>query len=379
LASDTDTLAEPCPPCDCVRLRKQVAELTQIAKDQARALAELTDECPPWAPSLAIVYWQYGPTQWAKPNWPRVWNRLVPVVDALGDLPAMKLTMQKWDLHIAQRKQLAKGRYGEPIKDSCLNLELSYTKQMLGWAVANKLIKYNPLASAKAIKTIAHRETWLGPEYIESLLLAADDVVDKRLSDGDDNGLRARVLKAFILCCHDSMLRFEEARNLRRDHVGDGGRVELAARETKSRKRRTVFLTPRTMEAIALLPVNPKTPYVFADEDGQIGQRRIHYWFRRACEIAGVDAYAAPGERQIRPHDLRASGATTADEHGARATAVRDALGHSLLSTTERYLRSERRENARNVAEVIVAATDKRRGPRRAVARSIRRYAVVER
>jgi integrase len=301
------------------------------------------------------------------------------VVDELGDLPAIKLTPDKWALHVTMRKQTAKGRYGEPIKDSCLNLELGRAKEMLTWAVNAKLIKFNPLTPAKAIKTVAHRETWLAPDYVDRLLLAADDVVDKRLAAGDDNGLRAKVLKAFILCCHDSMLRFNEARNLRRDRIGSDGRVELAARETKSKKRRTIFLTPRTMEAIARLPVNPRIPYVFADEAGQIVERRIHYWFRRACEIAGVDAYAAPGERQIRPHDLRASGATTADENGARATAVRDALGHSLLSTTEKYLRSERRENARMVAEVIVAATDKRRGPKRSVARSIRKYAVVER
>jgi integrase len=362
-----------CPRVACVRLRNelhsakaQIQQLTATVRDQAKALAELTDECPPWAPSLACVYWLYGPTRWSEPNWGRVWNRLVPVVDALGDVPAAKLTPMRWDLHRNERKRLAKGRYGEAIKDSCLNLELGYTKQMLDWAVTNKLLKYNPLKAAKALKTQAHRETWLAPDYVDRLLAAADDVVDKRLSDGDDNGLRSKVLRAFVLCCHDSMLRFNEARNLRRDRIGTDGRVDLAAVETKSRKRRTVFLTPRTLEAIAALPVNPRSPYVFSDDDGQIGDRRIHYWFRRACELAGVDAYAATGERQIRPHDLRASGATTADEHGARATAIRDALGHAEISTTAKYLRSELRENARTVATVIISATDKRRSAKRA-------------
>ncbi len=95
----TEDGAEACPKCDCARLtqeleesRLQIVQLTQIAKDQAKALAELTDECPPWAPSLAIIYWLYGPTRWAERGWHSFWNRLVPVVNAIGDMPAAKLT-----------------------------------------------------------------------------------------------------------------------------------------------------------------------------------------------------------------------------------------------------------------------------------------------
>jgi integrase len=388
---DQLAFGEACPGRDCVRLRKELAEarlqvvqLTQVAKDQAKALAELTDDCPPWAPSVAILYWIYGPTRWADPNWPRIWNRLVPIVDAHGDLPAAKLTPVIWDTHRARRKQTAKGRYGEPIADSCLNMELVRAKEMLNWAVANKYIKANPLVAAKPVPTVAHRDTRLTPEQLEGLLAACDDVVDRRFKDGDDDGLRSVVLKAYALCLHDSMLRPNEARGLRRagvqvDKASGFGRVELAARGTKTRKHRAIFLTPRTLEAIALLPVDDATPYVFSEGGKQLHERRLRYWFRRACELAGVDVYAAPGERQIRPHDLRASGATTADERGARATAVRDALGHALLATTEKYLRSEQAMNARTVADVMVEATDQRRGPRRAVSRAIRKYAVVER
>ncbi len=69
-----------------------------------------------------------------------------------------------------------------------------------------------------------------------------------------------------------------------------------------------------------------------------------------------MDSLAAPGEKQIRPHDLRASGASTADEHGARATAIRDAMGHSRLKATETYLRSAQAANARAATDVMAAA-----------------------
>src|SRR6185437_8332885 len=83
--------------------------------------------------------------------------------------------------------------------------------------------------------------------------------------------------------------------------------------------------------------------------------------------LAGVDSNAAPGDVRVHRHDLRASGASTADENGARATALRDAMGHSFLATTEIYLRSGQAENARTVATVMHNATgSSRRGPRMA-------------
>lgn len=169
---------------------------------------------------------------------------------------------------------------------------------------------------------------------------------DKRRPDGEDDGVRTRVLRAFTLVCHDSMLRFGEALQVmhNRERIGEGGRFELAARTTKGNKRRAVFLTPRTVDAVRSLPAT------------KFARRTISYWFRELCRIAGVDALAAPGEKQIRPHDLRASGASTADERGARATAIRDAMGHSRMKATEVYLRSAQAENARSATEIMTEA-----------------------
>jgi integrase len=356
--------------CDCPRLRveledarNQIAKLTAIARDQAKALAELTDESPPWAPTLATVYWRYGPTRWAEPVWPKAWERLHPTVDALGDLPAIKLTPEVWGVHRAQRR-LVPSRLGTPLKDSTLNLELGRAKEMLDWAVNSKLIKYNPLKSAKAVPTVQRRETRLPPDDLERLLAAADDVVDERLPEGDDDGYRALVLKAFTLCCFDSMLRTNEALNLQHNRIRDDGRTEVASRQSKNKRARVVFLTPRTLEAIAKVPRDPEAPqFVFARKGLRLNNKAVGDWFRRCAKKAGVDSLAAPGDDRVVPRDLRASGATAADEAGARATAVRDTLGHAHLATTEIYLRSEKEESARLVASAIIAATT-RKGPR---------------
>jgi integrase len=346
----------------CLVLEAKLERMTAIARDQARALAELTEEQPPWAPSVAIVYWKYSDVRRADKSWQQIWNRLAPLVSGLGDLPAAQLTPVVWARHRAQRAATPTVR-GKPPHDHTLNIEMWRAKEMLDFAVDGGMLKFNPLKSAKATPTVSRRETALSTEAVDLMLAAADDVVDRRYAEGNDDGFRAKATRAFILCLFDSMLRFEEARGLRRDRIGKGGEVMLSARQTKSGRSRDIVLTPRTLAAIAELPADPRSPYVFvhAAEGGRISNAALRDWFTRCCEIAGVNSLAAPGDGDhIVPHMLRASGATVADENGVRATALRDAMGHARISTTEWYMRSAKIENARHVAAVMVEATSRR-------------------
>lgn len=239
---------------------------------------------------------------------------------------------------------------------------------MLNFAVERGLMKFNRLAAAKAVKTISQRETKLTADDIEKLLHAADDVTDLRLREGDDDGQRAAMLRAFILACFDSMLRHNETRHLRWDRIGPNGVVELLATETKSGKRRTIILTPRTLEAIAKIHRVPGYPYIFASHETKtlIGENTVREWFRRAVKISGVSSKATKRDRFVRLHDCRSGGATLADEKGARANAIRTALGHARISTTEKYLRSDATNNAHEIAKVMIDATaPARRGPKK--------------
>lgn len=352
---------------ECVRLRDQVRRLTLVAQDQAKAIAELTDETPPWAPSLAIVYWQWSDAKRDSHSWKHCFNRIRPLISNLGDLPAQQMSPRHWDQHRAWRKtQLT--RFGTPPCDHTLNMELQRAKEMLDFAVERGLMKFNRLTPAKMVKTISQRETKLSADDIERLLEAADDVIDERLCEGDDDGQRSAILRAFILASFDSMLRHNETRHLRRDRMGPGGVVELLATETKSRKRRTIVLTPRTIEAIAKIVPTPGNPYVFVSPEtkGLIGENTIRTWFRKAAKISGVDARATPRDRAVRIHDCRSGGATLADANGARPNAIRTAMGHGQISTTEKYLRADEESNAHEIAEVMIeATTGDRRGPRK--------------
>jgi integrase len=219
------------------------------------------------------------------------------------------------------------------------------------------------------VKALNKRDTALYAEEMRRLLDAADDVVDDRLAPGDDDGLKAKLLRAFILAQYDSMLRPEEARGLRLERIQADGAVELQARSTKSKRNRSVVLTERTLEAIREIHGASKLGPVFAWADGsQVSRSALYDWFIKARNIAGIQA--APGDRHVQQRDLRASGATEADRRGARAVAIRDCLGHSDLTITQRYLRTSLAENARHVAEVMGDQDNSRRSPRRAPSKS---------
>lgn len=331
----------------------EIQTLRRTVAHQARLLEHLHSETHPAAPSVNCVYWLWSESQMHRPSWRTVWNRVKPTLDGLGSLPAPELTPIAWERHRnARRRQ--EHRRGSPPCEHTLNIELGRVKGILDWAVENRVIDFNPLKAAKYVPTISRRETELRPYDIERMLVAAEDVRDRRLCDGDDDGTRARKLTAFVLLCFDSMLRFEEARGVDRDAIGPAGELQVTG---KGNKTRTVTLTRRTLEAIRVVPGEGR---LFPD-----GASTIRGWFRWACEHGRIDAKAAPRDKRIVPHHLRHAGATEADAAGVRPSALQLTLGHEKMATTEKYLHRDRLTAAREVAEAM-----ERRPPKKVVRKS---------
>jgi len=340
-------------------------ELRRTVATQARLLSLLSPETHPAAPSLNCCYWLYSLVRGHERSWSHVWWRLQPLLRRIGELPAPELNPARWEQHRSIRR-LEPDRRGAFPHEYTLNIELTRAKEMLNWAVASGMILFNPLAPARNVPTVCERETRLRQGDVDGLLAACANLRDERKPDAKDDGRRAALLRAFVLCCFDSMLRFNEARHLRRDLIGSDGTYTLSWTTTKNRKARTVVLTPRTVEAIAAVEAVPGTHHVFANpETGDLlGETFFRRFFRRACKASGIDARCAPGDKRIVVHHLRHAGASEADEAGARPGAIKDALGHSRLATTEKYLHREKTESARHVAEMMVVAA--RRPPQRA-------------
>ncbi|HLK91517.1 MAG TPA: tyrosine-type recombinase/integrase, partial [Polyangia bacterium] len=89
------------------------------------------------------------------------------------------------------------------------------------------------------------------------------------------------------------------------------------------------------------------------DTGEHLSDRWMNRWFRAAVELAGLDDKVAPGDGRLRIHDLRHTHASLADARGASATAIRDALGHSNLAVTQRYLHRHQARGALELARLM--------------------------
>lgn len=341
---------------DARALREQIAALTA-------AVAALTAARAPLAAPTISIATLYGELEKVKKlghSWRFHRNRLRPLVRRLGGLPAAQLTPIAWAEHKAARASEldVTGKVPAP---RTLNVECMRAKELLKFGVAMGLLDSSPLAAMKTEKSISQRETWLDEAGVQQLLGGISALTGER---------PRLMMRAFILLCLDGMMRSNEARTLRRDQIRDGV-ATLSAKSTKGKRQRHVGLTPRVLEAIRDVPpvlgdprifLNPKTRRLFSP--AMFGE-----WFSMIRFASGVNAFAVEGERVV-IHTLRHSGASAADARGASAMAIKDALGHSTLAITEKYLHRHREAGARDLAKLMHdGAAKERRGPQRSDSR----------
>jgi integrase/recombinase XerD len=81
-------------------------------------------------------------------------------------------------------------------------------------------------------------------------------------------------------------------------------------------------------------------------DGGPLDQSYVRHLLRRLAGKAGID-------KRVHPHGLRHTYAAELAREGVPMNVLRDALGHSTLATTDRYLR--------DVAPVHVIETMRRR------------------
>ena len=106
----------------------------------------------------------------------------------------------------------------------------------------------------------------------------------------------------------------------------------LEGYNTKSAKRRSIPTNRVAREAIRRMRYRaescPGSPWVFCNEKGERIQD-VKTSFRTACRKAGI--------KDFRIHDLRHTCAAWLVSSGVPMSEVRDLLGHSSITVTERY------------------------------------------
>lgn len=136
--------------------------------------------------------------------------------------------------------------------------------------------------------------------------------------------------RAVVELLYSSGLRVSEAASLDRADV-DLERGIVMVRQGKGGKERHVPLGSAAAEALRdYFATTPGADPVFLNHrGGRLSTRSMYDIVRRAGEAAGVP--------RVHPHALRHSFATHLLDSGADLRAIQEMLGHSSLSTTQRY------------------------------------------
>lgn len=156
------------------------------------------------------------------------------------------------------------------------------------------------------------------------------DDVKRLLTQCQGNNITDVRDNALMLVALDTGARLAELASMTVEGITDDGAITLS--NTKSRRDRTVFITPSTHKAVKayLRKAKISDGALWQSERGvplsKIGIQQI---FRRRGIASGVKAG---------PHRWRRTAATGWVEGGADVETVRLLLGHSSLNTTQVYL-----------------------------------------
>lgn len=179
----------------------------------------------------------------------------------------------------------------------------------------------NPVPGMK-LKEPEGRTRWLRPEEAERLLAVAYGMH------------RSPHLGDFILLALTTGMRRNEMLGLEWSRVDlRSGLIHLGAEHTKSGKRRSVPINDAARRAlVGRLEFRnrhcPTSPWVFCHWDGN-RLVSVRQGFEAAVRRAGIENF--------RIHDLRHTCASWMVQEGAPLGDVRDFLGHSTVTVTERY------------------------------------------
>lgn len=130
-------------------------------------------------------------------------------------------------------------------------------------------------------------------------------------------------------------LRVSEVCKLQVQHI-DFGTKMLFVREGKGSKDRALPIPSRFVGPLRGWIGGRKSGFVFpSPRGGRLSVRAVQLLVKRLATKAGLRDASEP--RRATPHKLRHAFASRMIERGADIIAVRDALGHSSVATTQIY------------------------------------------
>ncbi len=250
-----------------------------------------------------------------------------------GDLGQFEEYLRARDLSIAEPRALKRDHvrgfvadlHRKRIQKSSMARKLSCLRSFFKYLARQNLIAQNPTAGVRNPRQEKRHPNFLNVD--QSLALMEAEV------PRDPEGLRDMALAELL---YGSGLRISEALGLGVDDVdtssgvvrvmGKGAKERLAPLSDAGKERLDAYLAERG----AFQPD-------FKEDALFLGRRGARLQRRQANRILVKLAQSANLPERVHPHMLRHSFATHLLEAGADLRSVQKLLGHSRLSTTQRY------------------------------------------
>ena len=204
------------------------------------------------------------------------------------------------------------------VTTATVNREAAFVKGMLSRAVDWEIIPENPLSKLRLLKEAEKRQVNLTPEQALELINALHEPVASMVEFAIYSGFRRENILS---------LRIEQ---LRLNDIGNIATVELTV---KGGKTELYPLGPQAVSVLSRMIGNRTEGYVFTNRKTNTRYTTFHKQFDKAVRKLGIKV----GESKLRFHDLRHVFATWLHRSGVSIDVIRPLLGHSKVSTTERY------------------------------------------
>jgi excisionase family DNA binding protein len=220
-------------------------------------------------------------------------------------------------------------RLKQGVRTSTINRCLAILRKMFNLAVEWGYLQNNPI---KRVKFYSERDN-----LQERILLPEEE---KRLFEVSPDGLRPVLTIAL-----NSGMRLGEILNLKWEQI-DLDSKTIRVENTKSKRNRTIEINSTLRAELQKLKDHGNcSPYLFANPKTGKPLTTVKRAFKTACKKAGISG--------LRFHDMRHTFATRLIAKGTDIITVKELLGHSSVTITERYTHSFR-EQKKKAVELLV-------------------------
>ena len=215
-------------------------------------------------------------------------------------------------------------------KKSSIARKISTLRSFFKYLIREQVISSNPAKSVSTPKVEKTLPTTLTVDEAFRLMESPQSLPEKPSDVSKENRLRDRAILELL---YSSGLRVSELVGLNLNHLNSD--LGIARVMGKGRKERIV---PVGVKAIEALKAYLEDRGVFRGEDpifinslgGRLTTRSVGRLIKKYARHSGIF-------RKVSPHSLRHTFATHLLDAGADIREIQEMLGHSSLSTTQRY------------------------------------------